>query len=125
MSAFDPKRTFSDAAIAPKGNLQWQSPGSQFQTNFPSGVVTWFAAREDGQMKEHQMKPCLKHLKSTACAVGIVLSMLVGSLQAQQVPIPQTAAEVSGPAPGPMTKAYVQMMGRMAYFLGVASRLCL
>jgi hypothetical protein len=32
--------------------------------------------------------------------------MLVGNLQAQQVPIPQTAAEVTGPAPGPMTKAY-------------------
>ena len=64
------------------------------------------------------MKPCMKHLTSTACAVGIVLSMLMGNLQAQQVPIPQTAAEVSGPAPGPMTKAYVQMMGRMAYFWG-------
>ena len=59
-----------------------------------------------------------KHLKSTACAIGIILSMLVGNLQAQQVPIPQTAAEVPGPAPGPMTKAYVQMVGRMAYFWG-------
>jgi hypothetical protein len=38
------------------------------------------------------MKPGMKHLKSTACAIGIVLSMLVGSTQAQQVPIPQTAA---------------------------------
>ena len=64
------------------------------------------------------MKPGMKHLKSTACAIGTVLSMLVGNLQAQQVPIPQTAAEVPGPAPGPMTKAYVQMVGRMAYLWG-------
>ncbi len=35
-----------------------------------------------------------------------------------QVPIPQTAAEVPGPAAGPMTKASVQMMGRMAYVWG-------
>ena len=39
--------------------------------------------------------------------------------QGQQVPIPTTAAEVSGPAPGnKMTKEYVQMVGRMAYFWG-------
>ena len=43
---------------------------------------------------------------------------LVGNLQAQQFPIPQTAAEVPGPAPGPMTKASVQMVGRMAYVWG-------
>jgi hypothetical protein len=60
----------------------------------------------------------MKHLKSTACAVSIVLSMLVGNVQAQQVPIPRTPAEVPGPAPGTMTKAYVQMVGRMAYFWG-------
>jgi hypothetical protein len=64
------------------------------------------------------MKPGLKHLKSTACAVSIVLSMLVGNVQAQQVPIPRTPAEVPGPAPGTMTKAYVEMVGRMAYFWG-------
>ena len=64
------------------------------------------------------MKTNMKHLKSTACAIGIVLAMLVGNLQAQQVPIPETAAEVTGPAPGPMPKAYVQMLGRTAYFWG-------
>ena len=58
--------------------------------------------------------------------VGIaVLAMLVGDLQAQQVPIPQTAAEVPGPTPGPMTKAYVQMVGAHGLRVGVASRLCL
>ena len=63
----------------------------------------------------------MKHLKSTACAIGIVLSMLVGSTQAQQVPIPTTAAQVPGPTPGTaMTKDYVQMVGRAAYFWGYA-----
>ena len=64
------------------------------------------------------MKPRTKHLSSIACAIAISLAMLTVSVQAQQVPIPQTAAEVSGPAPGPMTKAYVQMVGRLAYFWG-------
>jgi hypothetical protein len=50
--------------------------------------------------------------------IGIALMMLAGSAQAQQVPIPQTAAEVPGPVVGPMTKEYVQMMGRMAYVWG-------
>jgi hypothetical protein len=49
---------------------------------------------------------------------------LAGNLQAQQVPIPDTSAEVAGPAPGPMTKTYVQMAGRMAYPWGMATRLC-
>ena len=41
------------------------------------------------------------------------------SAHAQQFPIPQTAAEVSGPAPGSaMTPAYVQTVGRMAYLWG-------
>jgi hypothetical protein len=35
-----------------------------------------------------------------------------------QVPPPTTAAEVPGPAPGPWTKEYVQMVGRMAYIWG-------
>jgi hypothetical protein len=34
------------------------------------------------------------------------------------VAIPRTAAEVPGPVPGPMTKEYVQMMGRLAYVCG-------
>jgi hypothetical protein len=41
-----------------------------------------------------------------------------GHGQAQQVPIPQTAAEVPGPALGPMTKEYVQAVGRLAYVWG-------
>jgi hypothetical protein len=64
------------------------------------------------------MKPGMTHLKFFACVIGTALAMMVVSVQAQQVPIPQTAAEVPGPAPGPMTKAYVQMVGRMAYVWG-------
>jgi hypothetical protein len=51
--------------------------------------------------------------------IGVALMMLAGSAQAQQVPIPTTAAQVPGPAPGTaMTKEYVQMVGRMAYMWG-------
>ena len=64
------------------------------------------------------MKPSMKHLTCTACAISAALLVLVGNAQAQQVPIPQTAAEVPGPAPGPMTTASVQMVGRLAYVWG-------
>src|SRR5271157_413591 len=59
-----------------------------------------------------------QELMAAALVGALALAMLAVSVQAQQVPIPQTAAEVSGPAPGPMTKAYVQMVGRVAYFWG-------
>jgi hypothetical protein len=45
-------------------------------------------------------------------------AVLVISASSQQVPIPKTAAEVPGPSPGPMTTAYSQMVGRMAYLWG-------
>jgi hypothetical protein len=64
------------------------------------------------------MKPRMEYLRPTAWAIGTVLATLAGSAQAQQVPLPQTAAEVPGPALGPMTEAYVQMVGRMAYLWG-------
>jgi len=61
----------------------------------------------------------MNHLKSVACTIGVALAMLLGNVQAQQFPIPTTAAEVPGPAPGTaMTKAYVQSVGRMAYLWG-------
>jgi hypothetical protein len=57
--------------------------------------------------------------RNMALASGaLALAMLAIGVQAQQVPIPTTAAEVRGPAAGPMTKAYVQMVGRMAYVWG-------
>jgi len=72
-----------------------------------------------GNERERYMEPGMKKsLKLTACAIGAALAMLVGNLQAQQVPIPQTAAEVPGPTLGPMTKVYVQMMARVAYVWG-------
>jgi hypothetical protein len=65
------------------------------------------------------MKSRMYSLKSVACAVTIVFLLPVVSVQAQQVPIPTTAAQVPGPAPGTaMTKEYVQMVGRMAYMWG-------
>jgi outer membrane protein TolC len=48
-------------------------------------------------------------------AAAFVGALALTTAHAQQVPIPETAAEVSGPASGPMTKAYMQMVGRMAY----------
>jgi len=57
--------------------------------------------------------------KILGCAALLAASLLAGApASAQQVPIPQTAAEVPGPKAGPMTKAYVQMVGKMAYFWG-------
>ena len=65
------------------------------------------------------MKPGMKHLTFTACVIGVALTMLAGSTQAQQVPIPTTASQVPGPASGTaMTTAYVQTVGRMAYLWG-------
>jgi hypothetical protein len=45
--------------------------------------------------------------------------MLVRNAHAQQIPFPQTAAEVPRPVPGTaMTSEYVRMLGRTAYFWG-------
>ena len=59
-------------------------------------------------------------LNSLKLLVPLVASaLLAGVVDAQQIPIPQSAAEVPGPATGnTMTKEYVQMVGRMAYFWG-------
>ena len=70
------------------------------------------------------MKSDMSLFRSSAFAIGCVATALAGILQAQQVPIPQTAAEVPGPTSGPMTKAYVQMVGAHGLRVGVASRLC-
>jgi len=52
-------------------------------------------------------------------AVAGVVYATTNVVHAQQVPLPTTAAEVSGPVPGTaMTKPYVQMVARMAYFWG-------
>src|SRR5438876_1070709 len=52
-------------------------------------------------------------------AAALVSALAFTTTQAQQYPNPTTAAEVPGPAAGnTMTKEYVQMVGRMAYFCG-------
>jgi hypothetical protein len=52
-------------------------------------------------------------------AAALVCALAITTAQAQQVPLPKTAAEVPGPAAGTaMTKEYVQMVGRMAYVWG-------
>jgi len=60
--------------------------------------------------------------KLTFIAAALVGALAFTTAQAQQslqVPIPKSAAEVSGPVSGTlMTKEYVQMVGRMAYFWG-------
>jgi hypothetical protein len=57
-------------------------------------------------------------IRPSLIAAALVGALVCTTVQAQQVPIPQTAAKVRGPASGPMTKAYVQMVGRMAYVWG-------
>lgn len=59
--------------------------------------------------------------KTLGSGVISILVLLLAALpaQPQQVPIPQNACQVPGPAPGTaMTREYVQMVGRLAYFWG-------
>jgi hypothetical protein len=62
-------------------------------------------------------------IRRTAALVSVATVALLATpgLKAQQVPIPTTAAEVPGPAPGTaMTTAYVQTVARGAYVWGWA-----
>jgi hypothetical protein len=55
----------------------------------------------------------------TLIASALACVLVCTPVQAQQVPIPTTAAQVPGPASGTaMTKEYVQTIGRMAYLWG-------
>jgi hypothetical protein len=62
----------------------------------------------------------MKNKRTQIIIATLALAVLApGSLFAQQDPIAKTAAQVPGPAPGtPMSKDYVQMVGRMAYLWG-------
>jgi hypothetical protein len=63
------------------------------------------------------MKPTI--LKARTLAAALVGVLITAAANAQQVPLPKTAAEVPGPPPGTaMSKEYVQMVGRMAYMWG-------
>jgi hypothetical protein len=57
--------------------------------------------------------------QNLVAAALVALAAFTTTVQAQQVPIPRSAAEVPGPVAGTaMTKEYVQMLGRMAYIWG-------
>jgi len=57
----------------------------------------------------------------TILAAALVGALAITTTQAQQVPLPKSAADVPGPAAGTaMTKDYVQSIGRMAYVWGYA-----
>lgn len=63
----------------------------------------------------------MQTLLRTLSVAGVVCAATMTVVHAQQVPLPTTAAEVPGPAPGTaMTKPYVQTVGRMAYVWGWA-----
>ncbi len=65
------------------------------------------------------MKTTTLHKFTLAIALSVAACALPAS--AQQVLLPQTAADVPGPAAGTaMTKEYVQTIGRMAYVWGYA-----
>src|SRR5262245_51416250 len=65
--------------------------------------------------EEYAMKQILRTLIFAAASSAVMTTVL----HAQQIPLPTTAAQVPGPAPGTaMTKPYVQMVARMAYFWG-------
>jgi hypothetical protein len=63
------------------------------------------------------MKPTIRQVLTLAAV--LVGALTTAASNAQQVPLPKTAAEVPGPAAGTaMSKDYVQMVGRMAYLWG-------
>jgi hypothetical protein len=67
------------------------------------------------KIEEYAMKQTLRSLIFAAASSAVVTTVL----HAQQIPLPTTAAQVPGPAPGTtMTRPYVQMVARMAYFWG-------
>ena len=57
-------------------------------------------------------------LSLTLIAAVASITQVARAQNEPQVPIPRTASEVPGPALGPMTPAYVQAVGRMAYVWG-------
>ena len=61
----------------------------------------------------------MKMLLRTLSFAVVICAATTSLVHAQQVPLPTTVAQVRGPAPGTvMTKPYVQMVARMAYFWG-------
>jgi hypothetical protein len=73
------------------------------------------------QCNIHEGRPMSMSGKIWLCFLASVVgaTMQAGNVQAQQVPIPQTAAEVPGPTLGPLTKEYVQMVAGLAGVLTI------
>lgn len=60
-------------------------------------------------------------MKSRGFIAALACALAATTVEAQQVPLPKTAADVPGPAAGnTLTKEYVQTIGRMAYVWGYA-----
>jgi hypothetical protein len=62
-------------------------------------------------------------LSLTLIAAVASITQIARAQNEPQVPIPRTASEVPGPALGPMTPAFVQAVGPMAYVWGRRPRL--
>jgi hypothetical protein len=78
-----------------------------------NGQANQIGSQEDRQIDRRSFMPLL--------GGGAAFLMVAGTAQAQQVPIPTTAAQVPGPPSGTaMTTAYVQSVGRAAYVWGYA-----
>src|SRR5262249_41965840 len=61
----------------------------------------------------------MKHVVLKSLALTALVCTLATVADAQQAPLPTNPSQVPGPAPGTaMTKAYVQMVGRMASLWG-------
>src|SRR5208337_2163338 len=87
-----------------------QSSGGQARSNWRN---------ERRNHTEGSMKTIGIRILLTAALAGTPAFTTAQAQQSLQVPIPKSAAEVSGPVSGTlMTNEYVQMVGRTAYFWG-------
>src|SRR5271157_5789936 len=85
-----------------------------------ASAALWLKAKSNGSNGTRGTAMTIDRTQSFLAA-ALVFALASVSADAQQVPIPTTAAEVPGPAPGmAMSKAYVETVGRMAYLWGWA-----
>ncbi|MFM0500762.1 DUF1254 domain-containing protein [Paraburkholderia caffeinilytica] len=65
------------------------------------------------------MRANIKPIRAASLALIVAMAVASPTLTAQQVPLPTTAADVPGPAPGTaLSDAYVRTVARMAYIWG-------
>jgi hypothetical protein len=83
------------------------------------GGVSSLQANDSINHGNHYQTQKMKTTNPYKLVAALVGALAFTTAHAQQIPIPTTAAEVPGPAPGTaMTAAYVQTVGRMAYLWG-------